>query len=316
MILADLPTDFLRICALLFGLVWGSFLNVVIHRLPRGMSLVRPASHCPGCQTPIRAFDNIPVLGWLILRGRARCCGTPISGRYPLVEAIGGVLSVALLEINVLTLPLQTPLYHAAAIYIVSLALALGLVATAFIDLEFMVIPDSVSVGGTIVGLMTFSLRGMTIDESLIGMAVGFAVVWLPFVWGYAKLRGRPGMGLGDAKLLMLAGAWFGWTGAIIVLGLAAVQGTVVAVGVLLFKGRLDEPEAVQREREELQAELASLPEAEREALQRELDADPLADAPEEGWGRARIAFGPFLILALLEVLLLGRERLVQLLLS
>lgn len=312
MTLADFPPSLLRVCAVLFGLVWGSFLNVVIHRVPRGQSIVRPASRCPTCRTPIRALDNLPVLSWLLLRGRARCCGQPISIRYPLVEAIAGVLSLAIVEILILPLPVATPAVHALAIYVADLALVLGLTAAAFIDLEYMIVPDSISLGGTIVGLVTFSLRDMRIEQALFGAAVGFVIVWLPFVWGYAKLRGRPGMGLGDAKLLMLAGAWFGTSGLLFVLGAAAVQGALVAIAVLLAKGRIDEPDAVQQEREQWRQELAALPAEQRAERERELQHDPLALPPDAGWGKARIAFGPFLILATLEVLLLGPDRIMN----
>src|ERR1041384_4924010 len=94
------------------GLVFGSFLNVVIYRLPRGESVAFPGSHCPSCGAPIRALDNVPILGWLALRGRARCCSAPISARYPLVELLGGLLAGALVQTTVLTLPVDTPLWQ------------------------------------------------------------------------------------------------------------------------------------------------------------------------------------------------------------
>src|SRR3954468_18624966 len=101
MSLAALPPVFVYVYAIALGLFGGSFLNVVIYRVPRGLSVVRPGSHCPACSKPIRPWDNVPVLGWLLLRGKARCCGVPVSPRYPLVEAIGGLLSLAILEIIV-----------------------------------------------------------------------------------------------------------------------------------------------------------------------------------------------------------------------
>src|SRR5262245_9699927 len=103
-------------------------------------------------------------------------------------------------------------------IYLADFALALGLVAVAFIDLEHMFVPDSIAYGGAILGIATASFREMTFLQALIGAAVGFVVIWLPFVVIYPKIRGKVGMGLGDAKLLMLAGAWFGWAGAVFVL--------------------------------------------------------------------------------------------------
>jgi leader peptidase (prepilin peptidase)/N-methyltransferase len=310
--LADLPIAFLRAMALFFGLIWGSFLNVVIYRVPRDMSVSRPASHCPACGTPIAWYRNLPVLSWLFMRGRAACCGVKISARYPLVELIGGLLSLAVLERLVLPMGPGTPLLHVAAIYLAHFALVLALIAAAFIDLEFMIVPDTITFGGTILGLATFSLRGMDIVDAALGALVGFVMVWLPFVVIYPRLRGRVGMGLGDAKLLMLAGAWLGWSGTVMVLGLGAVQGTLAYVVLRLTGRELEEPEAVRREREEIAAELAELPPEERAEREAELAADPLANEPSEGWGQARIAFGPFLILAILEVLLLGRDQVLQ----
>ncbi|KYF94164.1 MULTISPECIES: prepilin peptidase [unclassified Sorangium] len=309
MTLADFPPWFLRAFALCFGLLWGSFLNVVIHRVPRELSVVRPGSRCPACGTPIRAYDNIPVLSYLLLRGRARCCGAPVSPRYPLVEAVGGVLSLAIVELIILRLPWSTPILHALATYTADLALALGLVAATFIDLEHMYIPDGITIGGAVLGVATASLRSMGFTDALLGAAVGFAVVWLPFVVIYPRLRGgRVGMGLGDAKLLMLAGAWFGWGGALFVLGAGAVQGSIVAIALLLLRGSIEEPEAVRLEREQIRAELAGMSPEERAAAEKELAQDPLAEEPGEGFGQARIAFGPFLALATLECLLVGRD--------
>ncbi|XXT25623.1 prepilin peptidase [Sorangium sp. So ce429] len=307
--LADLPPWFLRAFALCFGLLWGSFLNVVIYRVPRELSVVHPGSRCPACGTPIRAFDNVPVLSYLLLRGRARCCGAAVSPRYPLVEAAGGVLSLAIAEIILLGLPGTTPILRALATYIADLALALGLLAATFIDLEHMYIPDGITIGGAVLGVATASLRSMGFADALLGAAVGFAVVWLPFVVIYPRIRGgRVGMGLGDAKLLMLAGAWFGWGGALFVLGAGAVQGSLVAIALLLLRGSIEEPEAVRIEREQIRAELAEMSPEERAAAEEELAQDPLAEEPGEGFGQARIAFGPFLALATLEYLLVGRD--------
>jgi len=312
MFLADFPPVALRIFAALLGLVWGSFLNVVIYRVPREMSIVRPPSHCPSCSAPIVAYRNVPVFAWLALRGRAACCGVRISARYPLVEAMGGILSLAVLETLVLSLPPGTPALHALMVYVAHFALVLGLVAAAFIDLEHMIVPDAVSLGGTLLGLATSPIRDMPWVDSLLGAAVGFALVWLPFDFLYSKLRGKPGMGRGDAKLMMLAGAWLGVPGALFVLGAGAIQGTVAAFAMLLLGKTIEEPEAVKREREDVRRELEQMSEEERAEVLRELALDPLADEPEEGIGKARIAFGPFLILAILECLLLGRERLFE----
>src|SRR5262245_21028949 len=134
MLLSDLPPVVLRALAAGLGLLWGSFLNVVIYRVPREMSVVRPGSTCPGCRKPIAWFDNIPVFSWLLLRGRARCCGNRISARYPLVELLGGAIGLGILERVTFTLPPDTSIVRAAAIFVCDFALALGLIAAAFID--------------------------------------------------------------------------------------------------------------------------------------------------------------------------------------
>ena len=304
----DLPALVLRLYAVAFGLVWGSFLNVVIYRVPLHLSVVRPASHCPGCKAPVRARDNIPVLGWLLLRGKARCCGAPLSPRYPLVEAMGGLLSLAILEVIIFPLGPDTSLARAGALYVADLALVLGLVAGAFIDLEHMYLPDPITIGGAVLGLATASLRGLDLRSSIVGALTGFTLVWLPFVFIYPRVRGKVGMGLGDAKLLMLAGAWFGWGGALFVLGAAAVQGTIAAVIMLLARGKIEDPEAVKREREEIQKELDAMSPEDRALAEKELADDPLAEEAGEGVLQARMAFGPFLALATLEALYLGRE--------
>lgn len=312
MVLADFPPLLLRTFAVLFGLAWGSFLNVVIYRVPRGMSVVRPASACPTCGTAIPGYRNIPVLSYLLLLGRTACCKTKLSPRYPLVEAIGGLIAWAIVEQLVLTLPGDTSMLTATGVFLASFALALGLVAAAFIDLEHMYIPDWVSIGGTVLGIATYSLRGSTtLTESLVGAAVGFLIVWLPFTFGYKLLRGQTGMGMGDAKLVMLAGAWFGWKGAVFSLLAGSVQGTVAAIVLFLTKGKIEEPEAIREEKEAMMRELEAMSPEERAKAEAELANDPIYEELSGGIGQTRIAFGPFLVLAILEYLLLG-DTLIQ----
>ncbi len=312
LIVADFPPAFLRVMAVAFGLIWGSFLNVVIHRLPRDMSLSRPPSHCPKCKTPIKPYRNIPVVSWVLMRGRAPCCGAKVNPRYVVVELLGGVISLAVLEAVIMPLDVRTLAHHALAIYITDTALGLGLLAAAFIDLEHMLIPDRISLGGTALGIGTFALRDMQLLDAILGAAVGFAVVWLPLIVGYEKLRGKPGMGMGDAKLVMLAGAWLGWPGALLVIGAGAIQGTIAAVVMMMFGGSAEEPAEVRKWRENALAEIEALEGDEREAALTEFERDPLAYVAEGGWGNARIAFGPFLILATLEVLLLGPDTVIS----
>jgi len=316
----ELPSWFWMGIGVSLGLVFGSFLNVVIYRLPRGENLAFPASHCTSCGKPIRAFDNLPVLGWLLLRGRARCCKAPISPRYPLVELLGGLLGATLIQVAVLTLPLDTPLWQGGLLFAVELALGLGLIAAAFIDMSHMYLPDAITLGGAVLGVLSVPLRPeASWSQSLLGAVVGFAVVWLPFDLLHRLLRGKPGMGLGDAKLVMLAGAWFGWQGALFTLLAGSIQATLAVLAIYLVRGKIDEPEAVKQERAELEQELARATPEERAVIEAELALDPLAGEPEAGFGKARVAFGPFLVLAVLELLVFGgfiREELLGTLLG
>jgi leader peptidase (prepilin peptidase) / N-methyltransferase len=305
--LNELPPAFLRAYAIGLGLAFGSFLNVVIHRVPRGMSVVHPRSHCPSCGGPIAFYDNIPLFSYLWLRGRARCCRARISPRYFLIELLGGLLSWAVLECLVLRLPPGTSAARGAAIFVSDFALALGLVAAAFIDLEHMYIPDAITLGGCVVGIVTASFRGLRFVDGIVGALVGFAIVWIPFSLLYRTVRGRTGMGLGDAKLVALAGAWFGIPGAVFSLLAGAVQGTVGALLILLIRGTIEEPKAVALEREQVLAEVEAMSGPEREAALEELAQDPLYEPAPPGIGQARLAFGPFLVLAVLEYLLGGQ---------
>lgn len=316
-----------------FGLLWGSFLNVVIYRVPREMSVVRPGSHCPGCGKPIAGYDNIPVVTYVILRGKTRCCGTRISPRYPLVELIGGVLSLAVFEVAILALPGSTPAHRALAIYGADFSLCLGLVAAAFIDAEHMYLPDTITLGGAVLGVATSSLRDRSFKEAIFGAVVGFVGLWFPFTFLYKGFLGRTGMGIGDAKLVGLAGAWFGWPGAVITLFAGAIQGTIATGVAHLFGWEAKLPEAVQKDIAELEEDAAAGDEEAKKALAEdplteEEDAfilrwlrrlfgipEPVEEPEEEGPPteeeflemtkppRARIPFGPFLILGLLELL-------------
>jgi leader peptidase (prepilin peptidase)/N-methyltransferase len=305
--LADFPPSFLIAVAVALGLVFGSFLNVVIHRLPRGENLAFPGSRCPACGTPIAARDNVPVLSFLWLRGRARCCGVKVSPRYPIVEALGGLLAWAVLELIVFELPLDISIARAGLVFAVHLALGLALIAAAFIDLDHMLLPDEITLGGAALGLLSVPIRPeASFTQSLLGALIGFLIIWLPFIVLYGWLRGRPGMGLGDAKLVLLAGAWFGWFGAVFALLAGAVQATAVTLVLFALGKKPEEPEAVVEERRALREALLHAEGEERAELERELAEDPLADDPDPGLGGMRLAFGPFIVLAILEFMLFG----------
>ena len=297
MLIADVPPWLIRATAIALGLFIGSFLNVVIVRVPRDESIVSPGSHCI-CGKPIAWYDNVPVLSWLVLRGRARCCGAKISARYPFVELIGALLTWAIFEVEVLSAAPGDHLLPLLARAFVDMSLALALVAAAFIDLDHMYLPNAITIGGAIVALVTARLRPeIGWARAGVGLALGFVVVWLPFIVLYRVLRGKPGMGLGDAKLLALAGAWFGWEGALFTLFAGAIQGTLASLVVIARKGRIEEPPAVIAEREAAIAEGEPL----------DAEDDPVALPPEPGLAGARVPFGPFLVLAALEFLLFGR---------
>jgi leader peptidase (prepilin peptidase)/N-methyltransferase len=215
---------------------------------------------------------------------------------------LGGLLSLAIYEVVLGALPGDTTLLHAGSIFLADFALATALLAAAFIDAEHMYLPDTVTLGGALFGVLTPGLRSITYPDALLGAAVGFVGVWLPFIVGYKALRGRAGMGLGDAKLTMLAGAWFGWQGVVVAIFAGAVQATLAAGVVLAVRGKVEEPEAVQKDREELQRAAA---EGDEEA-KKLLEEDPLATAPGEGFMAARMPFGPFLCVAILEWMLAG----------
>ena len=302
-VLAELSSGFLIVASVLLGLLFGSFLNVVIYRLPREQSVAFPPSTCPACGARIRPYDNIPVLSWLALRGKARCCKASISVRYPVVEALGGLMGGAVMRWLVLTLPPDTPWYVAGLTFACYLALSLGLLALLFIDLEHMLLPDPLTLGGAALGLVSVPLRPLGFVEALVGGIGGFLFVYLLFIQGYKMLRGRPGMGLGDAKLLLLAGCWFGWPGALFALVAGALQGTLVAIAVFVAQGKIDEPEAVKQEREQWKRELEQMSDEERQQAEQEMQDDILAEEPDSSLAGARLPFGPFLVLSLLEFL-------------
>jgi leader peptidase (prepilin peptidase)/N-methyltransferase len=300
-----LPYWFVALTVTFLGLSFGSFLNVVIYRLPRGLSLVRPGSTCPGCGTAIAPYDNIPVLGWLFLGGKSRCCKTKISPRYPAVELLAGLLAWAILVLRIEPQRHELLASEAAVLFVLYFTIALMLLAAALIDVEHMILPDSLTWGGAILGLLSSPFRpDVAVESAFLGALIGYVGIWFPFIWLHEKLRGFPGMGLGDAKLGVLAGAWFGPWGFAFTLFAGAVQGTLFTVIVLLVKGKLEEPEAVRQQREELLLAIEQAEGKEKEELLAEYEADPLAKPPDEALGGARIAFGPFLALALIELVL------------
>lgn len=304
MLVLDLPNWFWLSVGAAVGACIGSFLNVVIYRLPREMSLSSPPSTCPGCGARIPFYWNVPVFGYLALRGKAACCGMRVSPRYPLIELLGGLMGCAIIVTRVLADPYQ-PLHMGFVQFALYLALCSGLLAAAAIDLEHMILPDSITLGGTVLGLATAGLRPeVTWLSALLASAGGFVLVWFPFIWLHEKWRGYPGMGLGDAKLLALGGAWFGGLGVVFVLFGGALQGTLLALASMLSGRRIEEPAAVVAERQQFQEELAAAEGEERAELERLAELDPVLREPDGSTLGTRIPFGPFLALALVELAL------------
>lgn len=210
----------------LLGLCVGSFLNVIIARVPEGRSIVSPRSACPRCATPISWYDNIPLLSFAFLLARCRKCGEPISWRYPAVELVTGLLFVWALAERGLTIDL-----------VPALLLVSGLVAITGIDLDHQLIPDAISLPGILVGLVASTVTGRPgWLDSLIGILVGGGIFLVIIV------ASRGGMGAGDMKMGAMLGAFLGWQLVLVAILLAILVGGAVAIGVLVLrrKGRKD----------------------------------------------------------------------------
>ena len=214
--------------AFLFGLVLGSFLNVCIHRIPEGISIVRPASSCPSCGETIRFYDNIPLLSYALLLGRCRRCGSPISMRYPLVELGTGLLSLALMG-----------RFGPSGTYALALVFVSCLVVVSLIDLKHQVIPDVISLPGILVGIAaSFTPWGMVSWTDAAFGAAGGGGFLLAVAWIFQRLTGKEGMGLGDVKLLAMIGAWMGWRALPFVILLSSLAGILIGGTALVLTKR------------------------------------------------------------------------------
>ena len=219
------PELFLLLPATLIGLVVGSYLNVVVYRLPRGLSTVSPSSCCPHCGQLVRAFDNIPVLSYLLLAGRCRSCKGRISPRYPLVEVATAALFVGC------ALTFQGPIRAAVAALFCSLIMALAL-----IDLEHLLLPDKLTLPGIIVGLALQPwIDGVTLLDAVLGTLAGAGSLILLINFWY-WWREEEGMGLGDVNLLAMIGAFLGWQGVIVALFGGALAGALVGLGLMTVR--------------------------------------------------------------------------------
>jgi len=218
---------FLLIVAGVFGLTVGSFLNVLVHRLPRGESVVSPPSHCPSCGAPVRPIDNVPVVSWLLLRGRCRVCRAPISLRYPSLELANGVLWVFV----ALRARDWAELFGGAFLCSACLALLA-------IDAEFQILPDRITLPGLVIGLvLSFFSTTRSPVSALAGAAVGAGGLYL-VAFAYERIAGHEGMGLGDVKMLGMIGSFLGPSGVLVTVLLSSVAGSVVGlVLIALAKG-------------------------------------------------------------------------------
>jgi leader peptidase (prepilin peptidase)/N-methyltransferase len=218
---------FLALIAFVFGAMIGSFLNVCIWRIPEEKSIVFPASHCPKCGKSIRPFDNIPVLSWLILRGKCRDCGKPISPRYPLVEMLTALLSLVLFWKYGLSLQ-----------YLAAFLFAAALVVITFIDFDHQIIPDVISLPGIpVFFLLAVFVMGIGFFDALIGLIIGGGFLYLVAV-GYELIAKREGMGGGDIKLLAMIGAFLGWKSLFFVVFMSSILGALVGIVLIMIKGK------------------------------------------------------------------------------
>lgn len=222
------PAPLFAPLAAVLGLIVGSFLNVVVHRLPRGGSLWRPRSSCPYCRGPVLARDNVPLLSFVLLGARCRHCRAPISWRYPALEALTGLLFAAC------AWRFGPTLEALAAAIFCSL-----LVALAAIDLEHFLLPDKLTLPGILVGL-AFSLwlprPGFLAAAAGAVVGAGLLILLINF-WFW--LRGEEGMGLGDVNMLALVGAFLGWTGMLVTLVASALVGALTGLA-LIAAGRME----------------------------------------------------------------------------
>ena len=297
----DFPNWFIYTVAFSFGAVWGSFFNVAIYRWPRDMSVVKPASHCPSCGKAIPPYRNVPILGWILLRGKTACCGTKLSPRYVFVEALTGVLALALAHRFVVEADPSRSMLGASLEALAYFAFVGGLIIATFVDLEFMEIPDEVSLPGAALGLATASMRmSPGVDACALGAGGGFLICQLLFVWTYEHIFGRRGMGEGDSKLFMMIGAFLGYRAVIFSLLAGAMQGTATAL-ILYLSGKPLAPTPPPRAGdEEITAKTGPNSESE-DASAADEEEEPEPNVP-------KIPFGPFLALGALEFLFFGEK--------
>ena len=223
-----MPDLLLVVYAALVGACVGSFLNVCIYRWPEGLSVIRPRSRCPHCETPIAWHDNLPILGWLILRGKCRSCGARISIQYPLIELfVASFWVAAVLRHGFTWQALSSALFF---------TILLGIALT---DARKYIIPDQFTYGGLAIGLaLSFAPGGITPKQAFLGALLGFGILWVIAVLGEAVFR-KPAMGGGDIKMMAMVGAFLGPVGVLLTIFLGALFGSVIFGPISLKTGKL-----------------------------------------------------------------------------
>lgn len=212
----------LPVFAALFGLILGSFLNVVIHRLPLRESIVSPRSRCPRCGNTVASYDNIPVVSFIVLRGRCRQCDAQISLRYPAIELAIGAAS------------LLSFLRHGPSLeYVAELAFVAAMVALIFIDFDHQILPDTMTLSGLALGLvLAWPRETITLVDALKGAALGGGLLFTVSEV-YFRIKKVEGMGFGDVKMMGMVGAFLGWKGVFLTLFLGSLGGSIVGLVVI-----------------------------------------------------------------------------------
>lgn len=298
--------------AFAFGATVGSFLNVVIHRVPRGESIVHPRSRCPSCGTMIAAWHNVPILSWLFLRGRCASCDVPISARYPMVELLTGMLWLAV-----------AVRYGVTWAALAGVLLASGLVVVTFVDLDHWEIPDEVSLPGIVVGALLRPIAfGAPWWDGVLAAAISAGIL-LAIRGAYMAVRGIEGMGLGDVKLIAMLTAFLGLGAILPIILVASLVGSVIGGALLLLRPSDADVGATARAADTSGGDAhagTSEPTAQTEPVGNQDDGAALAaqtsrsaelapsGSDDDDWipPKNAVPFGPFLSLAGLTELLLG----------
>ncbi|MFP6806853.1 MAG: A24 family peptidase [Pseudomonadales bacterium] len=240
---------FVTITALMFGLIIGSFLNVVIHRMPlmqereldiqaneilgndikpddEPFNLVFPNSHCPACKHEIRAWENIPLFSYAYLKGKCSACKIHISARYPSVELLTGILTAIVISV-----------FGASPLGLAACVLTWGLISLALIDYDTYFLPDDITLPLLWLGLsVNFFTLITSLSDAFLGACIGYLTFWLVFQ-AFKLITGKEGMGYGDFKLLAMLGAWMGWQALPLIIILSSFTGALIG-GILIFRGR------------------------------------------------------------------------------